>query len=161
LRISSAYAHLPEAKIEIQLEPGAFDFATVTISEACTACSACARDCPSGALHFEKSEDEATYRLAFSAHNCSGCEVCRHVCAPGAVTVNHAPGLAKIFSVEKTTILQEGALTHCARCRTLMVARPGVTICPLCEYRRAHPFGSIRPSELQAVRSPGRQEIPS
>lgn len=126
---------------------GALDglnFATVTISEACTACSACGRACPTEALKFEKSEDNASFALKFSARDCIGCDLCVRVCLPAAVSVDHAPTFAQVFGEEQTTLC-EGELVKCERCGSLMAKRGEARLCDLCEYRRAHPFGSVMP----------------
>ncbi len=120
LRAVNAVAHLPEHEQDPDLSP--LGFASVTVTEACTACGACARACPTEALRFEKNEEETTYKLMFSARTCIGCDLCVHVCLAEAVTVEHEPTFTQIFGIEALT-LQEGELVKCERCGTLMAKR--------------------------------------
>lgn len=156
-RALNAIAHLPEPQTEPDLEPTQLAFASVTVTEACTACGACARACPTEALQFEKSEDETTYGLRFSARNCIGCDLCVHVCAPAAVSVDHKPAFTQIFGTEVAT-LQEGELIKCARCGVLMPKQGANRLCSLCEYRQSHPFGSILPPGFKRTKPAGVEE---
>ena len=150
MRILSAVSHFPEPVSGAMVNLDGFGFATLNIDEGCTACGACAKTCPTTALIFEKNQDETRFTLTFSPGKCIGCDLCNHVCAPGVITIDHAPIFENIFGQKKPLLLQEGELVHCERCQSLMVVRPGERFCTLCEYRRAHPFGSILPAELKA-----------
>lgn len=55
-------------------------FASVSVSESCTACGTCARACPTDALQFQKKG--MRYRLTFSPQACVGCEICADVLLP-------------------------------------------------------------------------------
>ena len=147
LRLLSAVEHLPPAACADSLELSGFDFATLVISEACTACGVCARACPTGALCLEKNAEESEYRLIIDYRKCIGCELCMHVCAPAAISINHAPTFAEVFG-KGAVILQEGELVKCDRCGTPIAKRAGVKLCPVCEYRRKNPFGSVLPPGL-------------
>jgi ferredoxin len=149
LRLLGAMGHLPDFT-ENKSSLVGMDFAWLSVTETCTACGVCGRACPTGALCFEKSEDETTYSLTFSARKCIGCEMCVHVCAPEALFLNHEPTFAQVFDAEMVT-LQAGELTRCGRCKTSIAARPGVQLCPLCEYRRTHPFGSSFPPGAKPI----------
>ena len=121
-------------------------FARLSVSKACTACGACARVCPGGALRFSKNDTETSFHLDFLAEACIGCEACLHICSPGAISLDHSPSAGDIFLVHEATVLQSGALTRCERCHTPFAAQEGHhRLCPLCEYRTTHPFGSILP----------------
>ncbi|MBL8102171.1 MAG: 4Fe-4S binding protein, partial [Anaerolineales bacterium] len=146
LRLLSAVSHLPEPSSTTRLNE--FGFATLTISESCTACNACGRACPTEALHFEKNDESMTYSLIFSAQNCIGCNLCDHVCLPDSITLNHEPSFEQVFGVNEAQVVESGSLVRCERCKSLMAARDGVKLCPLCEYRRAHPFGSMMPKKV-------------
>jgi ferredoxin len=153
LRLLSAVAHLekePSAKIDLHQ----FDFAALTISGACTACGVCARICPTDALHFEKNPEGTEFSITFSPKNCIACDLCAHVCQPDAIRIEHEPVFEQIFGGNESIVLQTGQLVRCERCHTPMAAREGVRLCPLCEYRRKHPFGSLLPGKPQkALRS--------
>ena len=146
LRLLSAVSHLPELASSAGLNE--FNFAALTISQACTACGACGRACPTEALRFEKNDEAMTYSLTFSAQHCIGCDLCDHVCLPDAISMNHAPTFEEVFSVKEAQVVEAGSLVRCERCKSLMAARDGVKLCPLCEYRRAHPFGSMMPKKV-------------
>jgi ferredoxin len=146
LRLLSAVSHLAKPSGNTDLKE--LSFATVAISESCTACGVCGRACPTEALRFEKNDDEMTFSMTFSAQNCIGCDLCEHVCLPSAITLNHAPTFEQVFDVKETIMVKSAPMVRCERCRTWMAAREGVKICPVCEYRRTHPFGSMLPKKV-------------
>lgn len=154
-RLMNAVAHLP-AEQQPASEPRSLPvgpgFASVSISEECTACGVCARACPTGALQFVQ-EENAGYRLTFAPHACIGCEICAHVCAPAAVTVEPRPTFGYVFGRTEPITLRTGGLARCERCRAPFAARPGARLCPTCEVRRQHPFGSRPIPGLTRVRS--------
>jgi ferredoxin len=153
LRLLSAVAHL-EKEPSVKIDLHKFNFAALTISEACTACGVCARTCPADALHFEKDPEGTAFSISFSPKNCIGCDLCAHVCQPEAICIDHEPAFEKIFGVNGPVVLQSGQLVRCEHCHTSMAAREGVRLCPLCEYRRKHPFGSMLPGKSKkALRS--------
>jgi len=146
LRLLSAVVHLPEPPASADLS--GFDFATLSISESCTACGACGRACPTQALKFEKNEEEMTFEISFVAQNCIDCGLCDHVCLPDAITLNHAPTFEQVFGEKGPAIAHSGSMVRCERCKVLIAKRDHVRLCPLCEYRRTHPFGSLMPKKL-------------
>jgi len=146
LRLLSATSHLPAPPSTAQLDD--FGFATLAISEECTACGACGRACPTEALQFKKNEEEMTFSISFSARNCIGCDICAHVCLPNAITLDHMPAFEHIFGAKEPVIVDSGQMVRCERCNSLLAARKGVKICPLCEFRREHPFGSMMPKKI-------------
>ncbi len=147
LRLLSAVSHLPAPSVS-EAALNDFGFATLTISKSCTACGICAKACPTEALHFLRNEEEMTFSISFSVQKCIGCDVCEHVCQPDAITINHAPTFEQVFGATEPSVLQAGPMVRCERCKTFMAAREGVTLCPLCEYRRTHPFGSLLPKKI-------------
>jgi Fe-S-cluster-containing hydrogenase component 2 len=146
LRLLAAVSHLAEPAAEIDLRE--LSFATLTISESCTACSACGRACPTGALRFERNDGEMTFSISFSAQHCIACDLCDHVCLPDAITINHAPTFEEVFGAKEPVPVESGELLRCERCKTLVAKREDTKLCPLCEYRRSHPFGSMMPKKL-------------
>jgi ferredoxin len=162
LRLLSAVSHLPESSLwsrtasspdsqelapALQNQLNGLYLATLTISESCTACGACGKACPTEALRFQKNEEEMTFSITFSVQNCIGCDVCDHVCLPDAINLNHAPTFEQVFGAKEPVIAASGTLVRCERCKVLMAKRVGVALCPLCEYRRTHPFGSMMPKK--------------
>jgi ferredoxin len=128
----------------------------LTASAACTACGACARACPTGALRLE--QDAANhFALRFAPLDCVGCEVCQHVCAPAALTADHAPTFEQVFGGAPQTLCA-GELARCERCGALMAAHPGQTLCAVCAQRRLNPFGQHFPPGWRGA--PRRPEQP-
>ena len=122
-------------------------FAALTISDACTACGACGRACPTGALLFEKNEGEMTFTISFTAQQCVACDRCDHVCLPDAINIDRFPDFEQVFGAKASISIASGQLIRCGRCKTLMSERNGAKLCPLCEHRRMDPFGSMPPKK--------------
>lgn len=146
LRLLAASAHLAKPSSEVDLD--GFGFAALSISAACTACGACGKACPTAALRFEKNDEALTFSITFSPRDCIGCDLCDHVCLADAVSIDHEPTFAQVFGPDRPAELACGPLARCERCKTLMAKRDGARLCPLCEYRRAHPFGSLLPKKV-------------
>jgi ferredoxin len=149
LRMLSAVRNLPTEHALIPFALKDFNFATLTVSGDCTACGVCANTCPTRALRFEINEGDKNFILTFSAPDCIGCDLCAHVCAPAAINIDHAPMFDQVFSKEIPVVARTSTLVRCDHCNTLMAARPGVRLCPLCEYRRKNPFGSGLPPGMK------------
>jgi Fe-S-cluster-containing hydrogenase component 2 len=148
LRLLSAVSHLPGLPAPVDVDRELLKdlhFAALTVSEACTACGACAKTCPTHALKFEKNEEEMTFSLSFTAQNCIACDLCDHVCLPDAITLDHFPTSAEVFGRKQPMVVAAGQIVRCERCRSWIAKREGVKLCSLCEYRRTHPFGSMIP----------------
>jgi ferredoxin len=154
IRLLSAVTHLPDPQGQEPTCLDGFNFATLTISQGCTACGTCAKACPTEALKFEKNEDEMTFSITFLASNCVNCSLCDHVCVPDAIHFDHAPTFQDIFGADAPVMVESGQLVRCERCRSLMAKHEDVRFCPLCEYRRTHPFGSLMPKKV--LRNDGR-----
>ncbi|MBL8062459.1 MAG: 4Fe-4S binding protein [Anaerolineales bacterium] len=146
LRLLSAISHLTSITPTNCLHE--YQFASLSISQACTACGACGRACPTEALHVEKNDEAMTYSITFLTKNCIDCGLCDHVCLPDAIMLNHEPTFEEVFSVKEAQVVEAGSLVRCERCKSLMAARDGMKLCPLCEYRRTHPFGSMMPKKV-------------
>jgi len=149
MRLLSAKSHLSETSTGMSIDLNGFDFATLTISQDCTACGACGKACPTAALCFEKDLRDTTFAILFSPRNCIGCDLCEHVCLPSAISMDHTPTFDQVLVAEKPIVAASGQLVRCGRCKTLMAAREGVKLCQLCEYRQEHPFGSMLPKKNQ------------
>jgi ferredoxin len=159
LRLLNAVKHMPAPTPGHTGSLKNMDFAWISISETCTACGVCASICPTSALQFGKNPEETTYNLTFSARNCVSCEMCINVCEPSAISLEHDPAFAQVFNQE-TVSIHAGALIKCKKCGVLTVAKPGVDLCPLCDFRRTHPFGSMLPPGLKNIKPPAAQEKP-
>ena len=97
------------------------------MDEGCTACEACFRVCPTGALEIE--ETSFSWALAFKADRCVGCGVCMEVCQPGALQaqeeIDARPTPAAIR-------LEKRAKQRCARCDRFFVSSEASETCPVC-----------------------------
>jgi ferredoxin len=151
LRLSNALAHLPEPTtlLDAPIETG--DFAILSVSDECYACLICARACPTDALKFQVNDEKTHYWLYFNAQTCIGCEACIHVCAPEAIEIDKVPTFAQIFGESEPGILSEGELSKCVQCKTLFAADSDRDLCPVCEYRRKNPFGSMLPPGAKMI----------
>ena len=151
LRLNNALAHLPEPAtlLDVSIENG--DFAILSITEKCYACSICARACPTDALKFQMNDEKTHYWLYFSARACIGCEACIHVCAPEAIEIDRLPTYTQIFGESERSVLREGELSKCVQCKTLFAAGSGQDLCPVCAYRRKNPFGSMMPTGVKMI----------
>lgn len=111
--------------------------AALTLDPGCSACDACFRACPTGALQIL--ETAAAWTLAFDADRCTGCGVCIEVCQPGvlraAEAVDARPGRG-------TRVLHRLAKQRCARCDRSFVSAEPRESCPVCLDDEAA-FGTI------------------
>jgi ferredoxin len=146
-RLANAITHLPKPEVNLSLDE--LGFGMLTASEDCTACGSCARFCPTGALEFEVNKGAHTYSLRFTPQECIGCQACLHICADSAVSLDSAPALGQVFGTNEALTLRSGELSRCDRCHAYFAARPGVHLCPNCEFRQKNPFGSRLPKGFQ------------
>lgn len=131
-----------------QLDPADADqpvpgdgFASFTVSDACTACTLCARICPTEALEFFGNETE--FQLTFSPAACVNCGLCTRFCVPDALEMRGAPTLGALIN-PNPTVLHHGTLTRCRKCNVPFAGKPGDTLCPVCAFRQKRPFGAVR-----------------
>ncbi len=144
MRILGGVSHLPAPQQPEKVHAGDLGFAMVSVSDACSACGACARACPTEAIKFETDEEQTKFSLKFTARLCVGCDLCTRVCVPLAVSVDHDPAFANAFDPEQVLLL-EGELIRCKRCGVPTPKRGDSDLCDLCEMRQKNPFGVILP----------------
>jgi ferredoxin len=123
--------------------------ARLAVDESCTACGVCATVCPTGALRLTVTG--TTYRLTVLTAQCTDCGICLDVCVPQALRREGPPTLAD-FLAEEPILLREGVLHRCRKCGTRFAGETSSGLCPLCDFRQQHPFGSYMPPKM---RSPG------
>jgi formate hydrogenlyase subunit 6/NADH:ubiquinone oxidoreductase subunit I len=131
----------------IEVAPENLPFASLIADDQCSACGVCARVCPTGALAFRADRSDQ-YRLTFKSAACTACGICINLCEPGALHRTGMPRLAEL-TAESVVTLREGHLRRCERCGTKFDAPAGIRNCPVCEWRKRHPFGS-RPPAMSA-----------
>ncbi|MCC6168792.1 MAG: 4Fe-4S dicluster domain-containing protein [Caldilineaceae bacterium] len=150
-RLIAALRRLPIVDADALLD--GLPFAAYAAAASCTACGVCARACPTAALSFhsggeidDEPESADAYQLRFAPAACIDCDLCRRVCAPGALE-RTALTLGALLD-EGELILAAGELRTCTKCKARFTPVAVETLCPLCAYRRKHPFGSVMPPGL-------------
>jgi len=112
------------------------------VTEACTGCSICSRACPTGTLK-RTVVDEQEFKLSFSPLKCVDCKVCVELCPVDAIMLESPVPVG--YLMEGVSVLYQGSLVKCQRCSTLFSPKAGEELCPTCQFRRDHPFGSRTP----------------
>lgn len=144
LGLLRALRHFPEPEPEAgDVSLAGLHFASLSMSEDCTACGTCARACPTGALQFHEADQQ--FEVTFNPPLCIACDLCDHVCAPKAIRIDHGPSYWAVFGREGEIVLQQGRLKSCERCHASFAARGDEMLCPVCSFRRDNPFGSRIP----------------
>lgn len=140
LRLLLALARLPHAHDEL---PAGLGFARFEAGSDCTACGLCARVCPTGALQLLEEDD--AYRLTFLPGACTDCGACLPYCKPEALQAAGTPVLGEVLNAEPVVLIS-GALRVCKKCGTRYAGPGEGNLCPVCEFRRKHPFGAYMPA---------------
>ncbi len=97
------------------------------LDEGCTACEACFRVCPTGALQIE--ETSFSWVLAFRADRCVGCSACIEVCQPGAL---RAAAQIDARPSGAARPLEKRAKQRCGCCDRFFVSTEASGLCPVC-----------------------------
>jgi Fe-S-cluster-containing hydrogenase component 2 len=136
-RLYTAQRVRPDVALDI------FGYATVALSDDCSACAACARICPTGALAFLERDD--LFRLTFKPELCIACGLCSKVCFLNAIELE-SNFTAGQFAENPTAItLLEGQRRKCYRCGGWFNATGDAELCPVCTFRSKNPFSSKLP----------------
>ncbi|UYU31414.1 4Fe-4S binding protein [Siccibacter colletis] len=99
------------------------EFQPVIAQAACTLCGACARICTESALRFTAD------RLEIRPERCTGCQSCRVVCVPGAISLEPGQAVAPRYAAFYHA--------HCRICQQPFRAwQADATTCPLCQRHR-------------------------
>jgi formate hydrogenlyase subunit 6/NADH:ubiquinone oxidoreductase subunit I len=103
-------------------------FADVVIDTSCSACSLCARYCPTGALSFVTAASSAdaphSFTLSFRMSTCIDCGVCAAACPEDAVTFASTIDILRIHQPDQIE-LRSGTLTTCSSCTMPTAATAG------------------------------------
>lgn len=111
-------------RIEAQ---AALPLADIRLNQGCTACEACFRVCPTGALQIR--EDHAGWSLIFALDRCVGCGACLEVCQPRVLCA------AESFDAtpeREPAVLRRLAKQRCDRCDRFFVSSEPCETCPVC-----------------------------
>ncbi|MBK8638284.1 MAG: 4Fe-4S ferredoxin [Chromatiaceae bacterium] len=97
------------------------------LAPGCTACEACFRVCPTGALLVEESAER--WALSFDFNRCVACEVCLEVCQPGVLRP-----LDPIDAASRPARIRLHGLTkqRCTRCDRHFVSPDPRELCDIC-----------------------------
>lgn len=97
------------------------------VAEGCTACEACFRVCPTGALQIE--EASFSWALTFRSGRCVGCAACIEVCQPATL---HAQARIDARPAQGALTLEKRPKQRCARCDRFFVSAAAAETCPVC-----------------------------
>lgn len=139
LRAAAVLGELKKNDLRLSDDGG---FALLSVSEDCTACGACERVCPAGAISLFIDEGETKSYLLHFPQYCVACGLCEQVCVPGAIKMAGVPSVNSVFGTEKPLLLRESSLKRCERCNSLFAGRENVRLCPSCRFRQENPFGA-------------------
>lgn len=100
-----------------------------TLAESCSACLACGRRCPTGALRAH--EEPEGVAISFAAALCTDCRLCERICPEQAVVSRPARTAAEV-SAPRTRLLFRQA-RRCGCCgQPFQPAEEAETTCPTC-----------------------------
>ncbi|MDD5241833.1 MAG: 4Fe-4S binding protein [Sulfuricella sp.] len=117
-----------EERLPLPAHPALF-VARVDIRPGCTACEACARACPTGAMQIR--ESATAWELGFQFSRCVSCGVCVEVCQPRVLHFqDEMKNLAKASS---PVTLHALGKQRCARCDRFFISPAPAETCPICE----------------------------
>lgn len=97
------------------------------LTQGCTACEACFRVCPTGAMQIR--ESDTGWSLTFSVDRCVGCSLCLEVCQPRAL---EAADPIDATPEGEPAILRRLAKQRCNRCDRFFVSTEPCATCPVC-----------------------------
>lgn len=120
-----AVPHLPDAPAAV------FAWVPAIDELACTACDACTRICPTGALYLI--EDALNPAYATRPEACTGCAMCRDVCEEQAVRVDALRAASR-----KTIHLSPGLCRACGASYRVPSAEADDEFCRVCRLTQRH-----------------------
>lgn len=125
--------------------------AVVLAAPGCTACGVCVLACPTQALSLQHHGGGAVAisTLLQSPSACDGCLRCVELCPASALTVTRSWRWSDLLTDTLRGVATVSTAT-CTRCSTPFPTTSGERLCPVCRYRRAHPFGSTPPPATPA-----------
>lgn len=106
----------------------AVPMARVEVSPGCTACEACARVCPTGALWVSESSD--SWMLEFQFSRCVACDVCAEACRPGVLKLHDVDRLA--FAMDESEPLYRLSKERCFQCARYFISDGKRNVCKVC-----------------------------
>ena len=127
-RLLERLGHVPPGGRRTDVPATQVPFADVVIGTSCSACSLCARYCPTGALSFVTAASSAdaphTFTLSFQMSTCIDCGICAAACPEDAVTFAATIDIRRIPQLDPIE-LRRGTLTTCSSCTMPTAATDG------------------------------------
>ncbi|MBI3140312.1 MAG: 4Fe-4S dicluster domain-containing protein [Rhodocyclales bacterium] len=105
----------------------ALAMAGLRLRRGCTACEACFRICPTGAIQIR--EDQSAWELLFVGERCVACRACLEVCQPHALLMQETFDAATGCD---PALLRQLAKQRCDRCDRFFVSPEPRRTCPVC-----------------------------
>ncbi len=112
----------------------------------CTACMACVRLCPQGALehHSDQLPPDGVESIALRHARCTGCGLCTQVCEHAAITIHEPDATAGVAQRPQTLALEALVCSQCKAPFHLPAgklsdnAKAHCPICPICSAGKPH-----------------------
>lgn len=99
-----------------------------TLAPGCTACEACVRVCPTGALQLF--ENSCQWQLVFLNERCVACNVCAEVCQPHVLQPGDEEQIG--LAPRAPRLLHNLPKQRCSRCDRVFAGGDGSQVCPIC-----------------------------
>ncbi|WP_136416006.1 4Fe-4S binding protein [Herbaspirillum sp. ST 5-3] len=115
-----------DAERALPVHPAIFA-AQVEKPDGCTACEACARACPTGAVQVR--ESGVGWELAFEFQRCVGCSVCVEACQPRVLQLAHE---IRHWKAPEPMVLHHLSKQRCNRCDRFFVSHEPADTCQVC-----------------------------
>ncbi|MBC7551771.1 MAG: hypothetical protein H7269_12930 [Cellulomonas sp.] len=127
----------------------------------CTVCGVCVQACPASALalrHGPAGEQVSISTLLHDPVVCNGCSRCIDLCPEHVLVTADRWGWDRLL-VDAEVPVVTVTTARCARCSTSFPVSSGERLCPVCTYRRQHPFGSMLPPGFGPAGVPGSSPL--
>ncbi len=118
--------------------------ALLLAASGCTACGVCVKACPPRALSLEPVGSGQALREDVAL--CTACGDCLRLCPQDALSSRGAATWGDVRDRTVLTLATVPMAAPCSRCGAPLSEGAGHDgLCPVCAYRKAHPFGSAMP----------------
>lgn len=108
-------------------EHEALPLSSLALREGCTACEACFRTCPTGALQIRDSD--TSWSIAFALDRCVACAACLEVCQPRVLESRRE---FDVVSGRAEAVLHSLGKQRCQRCDRSFVSSQPARSCEVC-----------------------------